>query len=540
MTERLTDPEKIPEAVIKPKKRLSFQIVWLIPLIAAIIGGGIAIKYYLQKGTVITITFKTGEGLEAGKTKIKYRDVDVGIVTKVELTDDMKEVVATAELAKDASHHLVEDSRFWIVRPRISGGTVSGLGTLLGGSYIGFDIGKSTKPQRSFHGLETVPPVTADVPGTRFTLHGSDLGSVDVGTPVYFRRIQVGQVTSYKLDESGTGVTFRLFINAPYDKFVKTNTRFWNASGIDLTLNSAGMTLRTQSMVSLLSGGIAFQTFDTNGENPPSDNSTVFTLFANQEEAFKTEENISQLFVMTFKESVRGLTVGAPVDFRGVVIGDVTSINLQYDDKNKEMDMVVGIRFYPRKMLAKMVKSQKNGDLSTVHLNRMVSKGLRAQLKTGNILTGQLYISVDFFPTVAKSSIDWTANPPNFPTTPGSLTELQASLSRILNKIERMPLEEVMTELRAAIHSLDSDLKTANNAIKRVDAETLPGINATLAEINKTMESARHILSTNAPLQQDLRETLHELSRAAQSLRTLTDYLDRHPESLIRGKLEDK
>ena len=223
MTDTHQDPEliEIPEAVAEPKRRHSIQLVWLIPIVAAIIGGTLAIKTYLQKGPTITITFKTGEGLEAGKTKIKYKDVEIGVVKDVTIAKDLSHVIVTAELKKETTPYLVEDTRFWVVRPRISGGSVTGLGTLMGGAYIGIDVGKSKQPQRTFKGLDIPPAFTTNDPGSLFQLHSADLGSLDIGSPLYFRRIQVGQVASYELDKDGTGVTFKVFVAAPYDRYVK-------------------------------------------------------------------------------------------------------------------------------------------------------------------------------------------------------------------------------------------------------------------------------------------------------------------------------
>ena len=227
------------------------------------------------------------------------------------IAKDLKHVIATAELKKEVKPYLVEDTRFWVVRPQISGGSVTGLGTLMGGSYIGMDVGKSGKSQRTFKGLETPPVVTMDVPGSRFQLHSDDLGSLDIGSPLYFRRIQVGQVVSYELDKGGKGVTFKVFVTAPYDKYVKANTRFWNASGIDLTMDANGLKVNTQSLVSILLGGIAFQTLDEKVTAPPPDPNATFTLFANREEAMKHRDTISQCYVT----GIQG--IGAGLDGRG-------------------------------------------------------------------------------------------------------------------------------------------------------------------------------------------------------------------------------
>jgi len=543
MTEKPQDPERddIPEAVAAPKRRFSIQLVWLIPIVAAVIGGTLAVKSYLEKGPTITITFKTGEGLEAGKTTIKYKDVEVGTVTDIAIARDLRNVVVTAELKKQTRPYLVEDTRFWVVKPRISGGSVTGLGTLMGGSYIGIDVGKSKNPRRDFTGLEMPPVVTMDVPGTQFLLHSPDLGSLDVGSPLYFRRIQVGQVVSYELEKGETGVTFKVFIAAPYDKFVKANTRFWHASGIDLTVDANGLKVNTQSLVSILMGGIAFQSLDEKENAPPPAPNTVFTLYGNRDDALKHRDTVMNPFTMVFKESVRGLTVGAPVDFRGVTIGEVAAVNAELDFKAKEVDMLVEVRIYPERLRARAVgRVPTTENERRMLINAMVAHGLRAQLKSGNLLTGQLIVALDFFPSAGKAKINWSTDPPQFPTTPSTMVELQATLSQLARKLEKLPLDSLVTELRQAVKSLDATLKSAEAMVRHVDADVVPQTKATLEEARKALSAAKQTLSTDAPLQQDMREALRELARAAQSLRVLTDYLDRHPESLIRGKQEDK
>src|SRR5512140_2141843 len=224
----------IPDAVVEPKRRRTLQLVWIIPILAAIIGASLAIKSYLERGPVITITFKNGEGMEPGKTKIKYKDVQIGLVKGIAIAPDRSHVIVSAELTRESEGFLVKDTRFWVVRARISGGNVSGLGTLMGGSYIGVDAGVSKEPQLAFKGLEMPPLVTMDLPGRQFVLRATDIGSLDIGSPIYYRRVQVGEVIAYELDKSGKGVTLKTFIRAPYDQYVKANTLFWHASGIDL------------------------------------------------------------------------------------------------------------------------------------------------------------------------------------------------------------------------------------------------------------------------------------------------------------------
>jgi paraquat-inducible protein B len=535
------EPFSIPDAVSEPKRRYSIQLVWIIPIVAAIIGLSLAIKSFMDRGDTITITFKTGEGMEVGKTKIKYKDVQIGEVKGLAIASDRSHVVVTAELTKDARGLLVKDTKFWVVRARISGGNVSGLGTLIGGSYIGVEAGTSAESLDTFTGLEAPPAVSLDIPGHQFTLHASDAGSLDTHSPIFYRRMQVGQVIATELDRDGKGVTVKVFIRAPFDQYVKTNSSFWHASGVDLTLNASGVKINTESMVSILLGGISFQTPQGRSEAPPAPPNSAFTLFPTREEALKNTETV-QTYLLIFKESVRGLAVGAPVDLRGVTVGEVTSINVAIDSRNQEISIPVEIQLYPERLSGQYRNElqQVTPADSRVLLDTLVAHGFRAEVKSGNLLTGQLYVALDFFPKVKHSKINWSTTPPRFPTAPGSMDQLQKKLIQIVQKIENMPLEELAGDARKTIQSLDATLKSAEKLLNNVDGTVVPEARAALIEARKTLGGASQALAGDGELQLDLRETMREVGRAAQSLRVLSDYLEQHPESLIRGKREDK
>ena len=539
----------IPDAVVEPKRRRSLQLVWIIPILAAIIGASLAVKSYLQRGPVITITFKTGEGLEPGKTKIKYKDVEIGLVKGIAIARDRSHVIVSAELTRESKGLLVEDTRFWVVRARISGGSISGLGTLLGGSYIGVDAGisKTKTPQLAYKGLERPPTVTMDRPGRQFVLHAANIGSLDIGSPVYYRRIQVGEVIAYELDKDGKGVTLKTFINEPYDQYVKSTTLFWHASGIDVSLDASGVKVNTESITSILMGGISFQTPDESRSAAPATPDSTFVLFDNRDEALKRPDTVIETYVLVFKESVRGLLVGAPVDLRGVTVGEVTKINVELDPVRKEFSMPVEVQFYPERLRARYrnVSDRAKYTDSKALMNSIIENGFRAQLRSGNLLTGQLYVALDLFPNAPHAKMNWSKNPPEFPTIPTSLEQLQATLVRIAQKIENLPLDDIAGDARKALQSLDTTLKSADKMVKQVDGAVVPEVKGALDDVRKTLDEFRKVLggakqtlAPDAPLQHDMRETMRELSRAAQSLRGLADYLDRNPEALIRGKKE--
>ena len=540
--------EKIPDAIVDKHRRRASHLIWLLPAIAALIGLSLAITSYLNRGPVITITFMSGEGIESGKTKIKYKDVQIGEVKSVTISKDRSHVVVTAEFKKDAEGLLMKDTRFWVVRPRISGGTVSGLGTLTGGSYIGMDVGTSKDSQLEFTGLEDPPVVTMDEPGTQFKLHADDIGSLNVKSPVFFRRMQVGEVVAYELDRDGKGVTVTIFIRKPYVRFVKANTLFWHASGIDFTMDANGVRVNSESMVSLLLGGIALQTPDDKADAGAVPANSVFTLFTTREEALKRTDSIVETYLLVFKESVRGLAIGAPVDLRGVTVGEVSRISVDLDTRKKRFVKPVEVKFYPERLHASYrTKSSLAGHRNSRELiNALVNNGMRAQIRSGNLLTGQMYIALDFFPKAATARVNWAQNPPEFPTILGNMEQFQTMLMQIVQKIDKLPLEEISGDARQTLQSLSETLKNADRLLKNVDTTVVPetrlmleDARKTLKEADKALAGARQTLSADAPLQQDLRDALREVGRAAQSLRVLSEYLERHPEALISGKKED-
>jgi paraquat-inducible protein B len=524
----------IPEAVAVKKSRRTVQLVWLIPLIAALVGGWLAVKSIMDRGPVITITFKTAEGLEAGKTKIKFKDVDIGLVTEVKVATDLTHVIATAELVKAAARHLDDDTRFWVVRPRISGGTVSGLSTLLSGSYIGMDAGKSGKPRHDFKGLEVPPIILADVPGREFRLHSDNIGSLDVGSPVYFRRLQAGQISGYDLDKNGKGVTLKVFINEPYDRYVNANTRFWQASGIDVTLDATGIKVDTQSVVSILIGGLAFESPTESMDLPPAAAGTEYSLFGNRAEAMKNPDTLIMKTIMVFNESVRGLAVGAPIDFRGIEIGAVTAIKVEINPANQHINIVVEADLYPMRLRSRSLHERPvfNDAERQAFVAGMVERGLRAQLRTGNLLTGQLYVAFDFIRNAPKAKLRSIGSMTEVPTMPSNLRELQETIASIAAKIQAFPLEQLGTDMHQT-------LQTATRMMQRLDAELAPEAREMLVDARKALGAAERALKPESPLSQDAREAMREIGRAAAAFRVLADYLEQHPEALISGKKEE-
>lgn len=536
MESSAADQPRAPGQAPVKTRRFSISLVWIVPIVAVLVGLSLVVHNLMQEGPTITVTFKTGSGLTANKTEVKYRNVVIGQVTDVELSDDQKSVNATIKLAKQAETFTREDSQFWVVRPRIGAGGVSGIDTLLSGDYIGADIGQSNSRAKHFKGLENPPPITYGEPGKRFNLHASDLGSLDIGSPVYYRKIPVGQVVAYALDADGKGVNIEVFIHAPNDAYVTENTRFWNASGIDVNVGANGFAVKTESLSTLLVGGIAFRAPEYSPNDVVAAEERTYDLFEDQQTALAPPNGKAQYLTLRFDQALRGLKVDAPVEFLGIEIGRVVSVNLDFDAKKRSFPLNVGIVIYPQRLgqahvkMLKVLEHNPDDEAAAVRLiGTFIDNGLRAQARSGNLLTGQLYIALDFFPKAEKVAFDPTARPISVPTVPGSLEQLQEKLEAMIDKLNKLPVERIAG-------NLDSNLVELRKGLTQFNARTLPGVQTTLADVSKTLQSASSTLAEDSPQREQLTQTLDELGRMSRSLRELSDYLGRHPESLIRGR----
>ncbi|MEZ1319982.1 MlaD family protein [Pseudomonas fluorescens] len=536
MKSSATDEPRAPGQAPVKTRRFGISLVWIVPIVAVLVGISLVVHNVMQEGPTIIVNFKTGSGLTANKTEVKYRNVVIGQVTDVELSGDQKSVDATIKLSKQAETFTREDSQFWVVRPRIGAGGVSGIDTLLSGDYIGADVGQSDSRAKNFKGLENPPPITYGEPGKRFMLHAPDLGSLDIGSPVYYRKIPVGQVVTYALNPEGKGVDIEVFIHAPNDAFVTENTRFWNASGIDINVGANGFAVKTESLSTLLVGGIAFRAPDYSPNDVAAADDKDYELFADQQSALAPPNGKAQYMVLRFEQSLRGLKVDAPVEFLGMEIGRVVGINLDFDAKKRTFPLNVGIVIYPqrlgqayKKMLTEF-KHDPNDEAAGIRLlGTFVDNGLRAQARSGNLLTGQLYVALDFFPKAEKVAFDPSVRPVVLPTVPGSLEQLQEKLEAVVDKLNKLPVDRIA-------NNLDSNLIELRKGLTQFNAKTLPGVQSTLADVSKTLQSASSTLAEDSPQREKLTETLDELGRMSRSLRELSDYLGRHPESLIRGR----
>lgn len=566
-----------PDIHSKPRRRLSW--IWLVPIVAAIAGAVLVVRSYRAQGPQITISFETATGLAAGKTEVRFKDVVVGKVTDVKLGNE-GDVIVDVSLRKSAGRLAVSDSRFWVVRPRFDTSGISGLGTLLSGAYIGVDAGNSEQNQRSYTGLETPPPVTQDQAGTRFQLVGAELGSLDVGSPVYYRHLEAGQVADYQLDEQGQQISLELFIRPPFDKFVNRQTRFWNASGIDVSVTGGSVSLQTQSLTTILLGGIAF-------ENPPNtDTSTApaadaeFVLYSGRDIAMNAApQGDSTTVEFLFEQSIDGLSEGAEVQFMGVVIGEVSQVKVDYLPSEQRFFGIATAALTPQKLgpaysnlLGSIDTDNRN---SEALLELLISQGLRAQLQSANLLTGQQQIVLSMRPdSKLPDNAQIASNALRVPTIPGTLDALQVQVSTLLAKLQEIPfgdlggeLEGILTGARSAIAQLEetmneavtnvasnaaTTMRTARTAMneagssfRTLNAQLLPNASAAINELSKATQKVSTALDNtigdeDALVLNELRGALQESERALRSVRDLADSIKRNPQQILLGKDEPR
>ncbi len=563
MNEETPEQEKTGSLVVETEelvveKARGLSVIWLIPLVALLIGGWLAYKTLSEQGPTITITFKQPGSLEAGKTKIKYKDVEVGVVETVKLSEDLSKVIVTAQLDKNVESHLGEGTQFWVVEPRFGLGGVSGLDTLIAGHYIQVEFSDG-KPRREFIGLEHAPKISADTPGKRFTLMADRAGSLSEGTRLYFRDIQVGSIVGVRLADDRSDVLVDVFVDAPYDQLIHESSRFWQTSGIDISMGAQGIDVKVGSLLSLLGGGITFDTPNLNDpNNPPSKPGAKFWLhkdYANIAEGYYVHKIA---LMMNFEDSVRGLSVGAPVEVRGIQVGKVTGVKFNFDIETNKLKIPVYIeidldRIMPQSEIKKMETSFSREIAAHHHpgIEALVAQGLRARLKTGNLLTGQLFIDLDFYHDDAGKKVIYAGELPELPTLPSVAEAFKNDISEILAKLKRLPLDKIGDELlgtvqgsnklmnsedvKDAIRSLNTTLKDVHQLAQTTDKEIVK----LTASLDKSLTTAVKVLEQidpGSPIIVDVGKALEELAASARSIRTLTDYLERHPEALLYGK----
>jgi paraquat-inducible protein B len=518
-----------PEPEIVRRRR--FPLVWLIPIAASLIGIAMLVQSWRSGGPRVWIEFTNAQGLTAGKTHVSYKDVVVGTVSAVSLSKDRSGVVAAVDFTRDARDLLKDDTRFWIVRPQIGAAGISGIETLLSGAYIALDPGSTGGAQTHFKGIDDAPMVTRGSTGKRFLLKAADIGSLYVGAPIYFHHLKAGRLVSYQMSPDKS-LDIRIFIDAPYDQFVHPTTRFWNASGVDLSLTAAGLKVETQALATIVAGGVAFDDPPAVEETPAAVADSTFYLTGDRTSAMADPDGPPLRMRMRFDSPLRGLAIGAPVEFYGVSIGNVVKAAVDFDPPTQKFSLLVDVVTYPHRLgsvLAKFPTHNEEDAKVATFIGSLVHDGLRAQARTGNILTGQLYVALDFVKSPPAATFDTSARPLLIPTAGGSVDKLQTEVGDFVSKLDRLPLDSIGKRF-------DQDVGELGDTLQLLNTKTLPGLSDTLADSRKVLHGAGGVLDPDAPLQMNLNDLLQELTQSARSIRVLSDMLAAHPESLIRGR----
>ena len=530
-----------PAATPEYRAAQRWNIVWVVPILALLIGGWMIYRNLSARGPVAQIVFDTADGLAAGKTEVKCRSVRVGFVKQVKLAGDLKSVLINVELDPDYESLLRRGTRFWVVRPRVSTTDVSGLGTLLKGEYIELDPGPQNGDRSSnFVGLEKPPATNRDVPGRRLVLTAEQAGSLVAGSPIYYRGFEVGRIESRILDVEYKRVTYDAFIRQEYSSLVKENTRFWNTSGIDISAGSDGFKLRTPSFQAMFSGGA---TFDVPEGTTPGDSvadGKIFTLFEDEDAATGSTFNPTLKFVLLFDQSVRGLAKRAPVEFRGIPIGRVADISFDYLAAAEDSRIPVLVEIDPSLLrpdaAEKIVKP--NGDF----LKDLVSRGLRASLKTGSFLTGSLFVDLDYYKDALPAEMGKVGEYPTLPTVSGGLAQITAVLEKLslaadtaMKKIGTAA-DEASTTMADSRQTLKEIEQTAAALRKTLDSPEFTQIPADLRVTLAALEKSVNSVGPDGAIQGDLLRTLDELRASLRTMKSLMTTIDDKPNSLLFGR----
>ena len=532
--ERPRDAAPPPAPVTKPRRRF-LSPVWIIPLVAAVLGLWLVIKYYSAKGPEITVSFETAEGIIAGKTPVLCRSVNVGTVATVRLSPDLKQVLVVLDMTHDATRLLVTDTQIWVVRARYSSAGVSGLNTIVSGNYIELQPGQNKDSRRNFVGLENPPVTPPGVPGLHIRLTADTAGGLGPGASIIYKGIDVGKIETRTFHPDTGDVEFTAFINGEYGHLVDKNTRFWNYSGIDVKVGPDGFKLRTGTLTTILAGGVTFSEPEAGrGRNQHLADNTMFHLFASFDEASRTTDlNPTLPYLMLFTGSVRGLSVDAPVEFRGIRVGTVMGISFKYLPNDPARRVPVLIKIDPT-----MLVNVPSNDYDAAHagIADSVERGMRASLKTGSLLTGQLYVDLDFQKDAAPDKIAEVEGYDVLPTVPSGLGELQEKVNALLDKVQALPLEKTVGNANDALASLKDTLKSLNDLIAQKETQAIPGdLRKDLAELQKTLAG----YNGQSAFYQDLSGVLTQLTETLRSLKSLTSTLERTPNSIIFGKPGD-
>jgi paraquat-inducible protein B len=545
-------------AVTRRSRRV--PIIWLVPVLAVAIGAWLAWDTYSKRGPEIIVSFNSAEGLQAGQSQLKYKDIVFGTVKSLDLTSDHSRVLVRIETTSKATSLLTDQTVFWVAKPRLFAGSVSGLETLVSGSYVAMmPAAVGGRAQREFVGHEDPPILSVDAPGREFLLQASRIGSISLGSPVFFRDLEVGQVLGWDIAKGARSVTIRAFVRSPYDQEVHDETRFWNASGVSLKLGGTGVELQIESLRALLLGGIAFETPEATDSAIAAKDHT-FPLYADRESANDASYQRKIPLMGYFSGSVRGLGRDSQVTIHGLVVGRVLDVRLIFDREKDAVLAPVRFEIDPERFLG---VGQKAFATPAEGVTAMVAQGWRASLQSASLLTGQQEIALELVPDAAPAEVTTEGAFLVIPVVQsGGIATLANSASDLMKAVMQIPfkqiggnLEDILKavntvangpQMAQALTDLASMMGKANGFVGQLDSgagpamKELPKITAslekTLTGINVLALSLNNGYGSDTKFNHDLERLLVQVNDAVRSMRSLADLLSRHPEALIKGR----
>lgn len=527
-----------PDATIKPVKTVS--TVWFIPVIAVFIGCWMIYYQWSNEGQEITVHFLTAEGMEAGKTKIKSRNVDIGEVSQIELNKNGDGVIITATIKKSAKQFLVTDSMFWVVSPQISHTGVSGLSTLISGVYVEISPGKSTKERYQFEALDSPPLTPAGTPGLHITLNSNDQFAYTKGDPIIYKGLTVGQFEDIYFNFEERVVYYNAFIKAPYHQLITSNTKFWDVSGLQLDLNADGISVKTGNFETMLTNGVTFGIPNGMAIGEKIGDRSYFDIYANYEAADDERYRRSTEFVVLVSDSIRGLSVGAPVEYRGIQIGKVQSVNMaltRSDNKLTKEDFKIPVLISLQPGRIGLPDNDERKELMTKQNIYWIEHGLKAVLRTGNILTGSLYVDLQHNKDQPISEIEKYADYLIIPTSSDDFSQITAKAEQFMDNLNNIPLNnlsenanQLMLEISQTAQGLQGVSKSLDTILSQVEQQQVS------SELSKALQGINTLtkdLSSGSRGYEDLRTTLHTLTATMNELKPLLNQLKHKPNSLI-------
>ncbi|MBL4567772.1 MAG: MCE family protein [Porticoccus sp.] len=492
-----------------------FSAIWIIPLVTLVIGVSIIVRSFMTEGPTITLDFETADGLVQGKTKVRLLSVEVGLVEQVTFKEDMSGVIATVKLERKAQSLLREDTRFWVVRARIGASGVSGLGTILAGTYIEMAPGTGPVGRRKFVGLESPPLTPVDAPGLRLALFSDRAGSVGAGDSVLYRGYKVGRVEAMSFDADRKEVRYDIFVDAPFHELIDTTTRFWDTSGVKIKATAEGVEVRTGSIDTILLGGVAFAPPPGLPPGSPVKNGRKYKLYESYDDILKHPFRYRNYYVVSFQQSMGGLVSGAPVEYRGIKIGQVERILVKElvakNQRGAGNPIPVLIYIEPGQF------GLPDNDDSVNHVEKMieygVANGLRATLTTGNLLTGKQVVSINYFPDEEPVELGMFEQYVVIPSIETGVERLGAQVSAFLEKLNALPLEETLAGMNMALGNADK----------------------TLASLSAALDSANSLLEGDETraMSQSLGASVNSLNQSLENLDGLVRKLSIRPSSLL-------